>query len=63
MKSDSSVMNFQENIILGEIWSKLGQQIETFYQKSISITHLPTGIYWIKVQTSEGWKTEKLVKK
>lgn len=52
-----------ENIILGEIWSMLGQQIDIFYQKSLSIAHLPTGIYWIKVQTSEGWKTGKLVKK
>jgi aminopeptidase N len=52
-----------ENIILGEIWSMLGQHIDTFYQKSLSVAHLPTGIYWIKVQTSEGWKTGKLVKK
>ncbi len=56
-------MNFQENLILREIWSKLGQQIETFYKKSIYITHIPTGICWIKMLTSEGWKTGKLVKK
>lgn len=51
-----------ENLIVGEIWSLLGQKVETFYQKSFSIAHLATGIYWVKVQTSEGWKTGKLVK-
>ncbi|MDO5978214.1 T9SS type A sorting domain-containing protein [Flavivirga spongiicola] len=46
-----------------DLYNSLGQRVLQSNQKSIDMSHLSKGLYFLKIQTSQGTETKRIIKK
>src|SRR5690606_29790582 len=60
-----SIENFEQTIH-GTLTDVSGKEIQSFFinsnKQSLNLSHLPTGVYFVKLQTENGLRTVKWVK-